>query len=132
MMAHRLRTARAQFVLQHPFLGVLLLRLAMRPDEQCRSIATDGTEIHYQPALLTDLSPGDIQFHLTHQVLHCASAIRGGAATGSRPCGTWRATTRSINCCSTKDSSQSPAHSSTSADNQTPRTSCRNCAAKAD
>ena len=61
MMAHRLRAARAQLVLQHPFLGALLLRLSMRPDERCRSIATDGAEIHYHPALLKDLSLGDIQ-----------------------------------------------------------------------
>ena len=72
MMAHRLRAARGQLVLQHPFLGALLLRLSMRPYERCRSIATDGAEIHYHPAFLKDLSLGDIQFHLTHQVLHCA------------------------------------------------------------
>ena len=71
-MAHRLRAARGQLVLQHPFLGALLLRLSMRPYERCRSIATDGAEIHYHPAFLKDLSLGDIQFHLTHQVLHCA------------------------------------------------------------
>ena len=40
MMAHRLRAARGQLVLQHPFLGALLLRLSMRPYERCRSIAT--------------------------------------------------------------------------------------------
>ena len=71
MMAHRLRAARAQIVLQHPFLGALLLRLSKRPDERCRSIATDGAEIHYHPAYVKDSSLGDIQFHLTHQVLHC-------------------------------------------------------------
>ena len=61
MMDHRLRAERAQLVLQHPFLGALLLRLLMRPDERCRSIATDGAEIHYHPAFLKDLSLGDIQ-----------------------------------------------------------------------
>ena len=61
MMAHRLRAARAQLVLQHPFLGALLLRLSKRPDERCRSIATDGAEVHYHPAFLKDLSLGDIQ-----------------------------------------------------------------------
>ena len=71
-MEHRLRAARAQLVLQHPFLGALLLRLTMRADDQCRSIATDGTEIRYRPAFLADMSLSDIQFHLTHQVLHCA------------------------------------------------------------
>ena len=60
-MAHRLRAARAQIVLQHPFLGALLLRLSKRPDERCRSIATDGAEIHYPPAFLQDLALGDIQ-----------------------------------------------------------------------
>ena len=60
MMEHRLRAARAQLVLPHPFLGALLLRLSMRPYERCPSIATDGAEIHYHPAFLKDLSLGDI------------------------------------------------------------------------
>lgn len=72
LMEQRLRAARAQLVLQHPFLGALLLRLAMIPDDQCRSIATNGAEIRFRPAFLTNLSLSDIQFHLTHQVLHCA------------------------------------------------------------
>ncbi len=71
-MEHRLRAARAKLLLQHPFLGALLLRLAMRPDDQCRSIATNGAEIRYRADFLADLSLRDIQFHLTHQVLHCA------------------------------------------------------------
>ena len=72
-MAHqRIRAARAQLVLQHPFLGALLLRLSMKPDDQCRSITTDGIEIRYSPAFLNELTLADIQFHLTHQVLHCA------------------------------------------------------------
>lgn len=61
MMAHRLHAAGFQLVLQHPFLGALLLRLSMRPYERCRSIATDGAEIHYHPAFLKNLSFGDIQ-----------------------------------------------------------------------
>ena len=60
-MAHRLRAARGQLVLQHLFLGALLLRLSMRPYERCRSIATDGAEIYYHRAFLKDLSLGDIQ-----------------------------------------------------------------------
>ena len=72
MMEHRLPAARAQLVLQHPFLGALLLRLTIRVDDQCRSIATDGAEICYRPAFLAEMPLADIQFHLTHQVLHCA------------------------------------------------------------
>ena len=44
----------------------------MRADNQCKSITTDGAKILYRPAFLADLSLSDIQFHLTHQVLHCA------------------------------------------------------------
>lgn len=71
-MEQHLRAARAQLVLQHPFLGALLLKLAMRPDVRCRSIATDGVEIRYRPKFLAELSLTDIQFHFMHQVLHCA------------------------------------------------------------
>ena len=71
-MEQHIRAARAQLVLQHPFLGALLLKLDMRPDERCRSIATDGVEIRYRSKFLAELALTDIQFHLTHQVLHCA------------------------------------------------------------
>lgn len=71
-MEHRIRAARAQLVLQHPFLGALLLKLTMRADEHCRSISTDATEIQYRPTFLGELSLSEIQFHLIHQVLHCA------------------------------------------------------------
>jgi predicted metal-dependent peptidase len=72
MIDHRLRAARAQLVLQHPFLGALLLRLSTRADDQCGSIGTDGKEIRYRPAFLADFSLSEVQFHLLHQVLHCA------------------------------------------------------------
>ena len=71
-MERHIRAARAQLVLQHPFLGALLLKLDMRPDDRCRSIATDGVEIRYRSKFLAELSLIDIQFHLMHQVLHCA------------------------------------------------------------
>lgn len=71
-LEHRLRSARAQLVLQHPFLGALLLKLVLCPDGRCRSISTDGAEIRYRPAFLAELPLADIQFHLIHQVLHCA------------------------------------------------------------
>ncbi len=59
-------------MLQQPFLGALLLKLDMRPDERCRSIATDGTAIRYHPKFFAECSAAEIQFHLIHQVLHCA------------------------------------------------------------
>ena len=71
-MDQRIRAARAQLVLQHPFLGALLLKLDIRPDDRCRSISTDSSEIRYRPAFFAELSLADIQFYLTHQVLHCA------------------------------------------------------------
>jgi predicted metal-dependent peptidase len=72
VMEQRIGAARAQLVLQHPFLGALLLKLPMREDNRCRSIATDGTEIYYRAEFFKALSSADIQFHLIHQVLHCA------------------------------------------------------------
>jgi predicted metal-dependent peptidase len=72
VVEQRLRAARAQLVLQHPFLGALLLKLPMRADNRCRTIAGDGNEIRFSPAFFSTLSLTDIQFHLTHQVLHVA------------------------------------------------------------
>lgn len=72
VVQQRLRAARAQLVLQHPFLGALLLKLAMRADDHCRTIGGDGQEIQFSPAFFSTLSLADIQFHMTHQVLHFA------------------------------------------------------------
>lgn len=72
VVEQRLRAARAQLVLQHPFLGALLLKFPMRADDRCRTIAGDGRDIRFSPAFFSMLSLVDIQFHLTHLVLHCA------------------------------------------------------------
>ena len=48
MRYHRRRAARAQLVLQHPFLGALLLRLSMREDDQCSSDGSANDDIAEQ------------------------------------------------------------------------------------
>ena len=48
MRGHRLRAVRAQLVLQHPFLGALLLRLSMREDDQCSSDGSAHDDIAEQ------------------------------------------------------------------------------------
>ena len=48
MRDHRLRAARAQLVLQPPFLGALLLRLSMREDDQRSSDGSANDDIAEQ------------------------------------------------------------------------------------
>ena len=48
MRDHRLRAARAQLLLPHPFLGALLLRLSMREDDQRSSDGSANDDIAEQ------------------------------------------------------------------------------------
>lgn len=72
--ATRLSQARTRLILDKPFLGALALRLPLikaNPD-WCKTVATDARAFYYNPQFINDLSPGQVQFMLAHEVLHCA------------------------------------------------------------
>lgn len=68
-----LQQARIELVLDHPFFGALVLRLAMRPDPSCKTAWTDGKTIGYNPEFIAGLTPREVQGVLAHEVLHCAN-----------------------------------------------------------
>jgi predicted metal-dependent peptidase len=68
----KLEAARARLVLDHPFIGSLLLHLALQPSSRCESLATDGLRLFFNPAFIARLEPRHAQFMLAHQALHCA------------------------------------------------------------
>jgi predicted metal-dependent peptidase len=69
----KLVKARAQLILDKPFLGNLVMRLPLKPaDSWCKTIATDAKNFYYNPEYVAELSPQQTKFVLIHEALHCA------------------------------------------------------------
>lgn len=77
----RLSAARTRLILERPFLGALILYLPLDARRRCRSLATDGRTLYFNPAHVLALTFPETQFMLAHEALHCALghfARRGG------------------------------------------------------
>lgn len=71
--ADRLAAARARLILDRPFLGALVLRLPLvAAGPWCRTTASDARCLYYNPRWIEALAPGQVQFVLAHEALHCA------------------------------------------------------------
>jgi predicted metal-dependent peptidase len=69
----RLAAARTRLILDHPFLGALVLRLPLEPAGRwCRTTATDARALYYNAQWVESLQPAQLQFALAHEALHCA------------------------------------------------------------
>ncbi len=70
----KLTAARTRLILDKPFLGALVLRLPMvaAKSDWCPTTATDARTFYYNPEYIDGLSPGETQFILSHEALHCA------------------------------------------------------------
>lgn len=68
----KLGAARTRLVLERPFLGALVLHLALVPSARCRTVATDGRGFHFNPGFIDTLGFAEAQFVLAHEALHCA------------------------------------------------------------
>jgi predicted metal-dependent peptidase len=58
-------------LLGQPFFGTLSLRLKLLPGS-LPTMATDGSQIVYNPAFVDELKPAELEGTLAHEVLHCA------------------------------------------------------------
>src|SRR3989344_6901783 len=72
---------RVQLLLHRPFFGHLTLGLELKelsPEElealppECRTMATDGKRLYYNPAFVSRLDPKVLQTILAHETMHCA------------------------------------------------------------
>lgn len=72
---------RVQLLLHRPFFGHLTLGLELKelsPAElealppECRTMATDGRHLFYNPAFVSRLDPKVLQTILAHETMHCA------------------------------------------------------------
>jgi predicted metal-dependent peptidase len=70
----KLGAARARLVLERPFLGSLVMHLALEAVEAdwCPTFATDGRTFYFRPAYVEGLDFREAQFVLAHEALHCA------------------------------------------------------------
>jgi predicted metal-dependent peptidase len=70
----RLSAARTRLILDHPFLGALVLRLPLieADPKWCKSVATDTRSLYYNAEYVDDLDLAELQFVLAHEALHCA------------------------------------------------------------
>jgi predicted metal-dependent peptidase len=70
----RLRAARRELVLDHPFFGALALRLTLKEETQgrTRTLGTDGRCIFYDPAFVQAASDAELIGLLAHEVMHPA------------------------------------------------------------
>jgi len=72
-MEDKMTKARAALVLDHPFWGVLALRLRMRADPICKTLWTDGVELGYNPDYIKSLSIGVLKGSIGHEIMHVAN-----------------------------------------------------------
>lgn len=67
----KLSAARARLLLDHPFFGVLALRLQLIEDSSLPTLATDGTCIRYNPEFIAQLPDRLTSSAIAHEVMHC-------------------------------------------------------------
>lgn len=65
--------ARRNLVLDHPFFGVLSLRLDLVENGSVRTLETDGRKLWFNPEYVNTLSKHELQGVVAHEVLHCAN-----------------------------------------------------------
>ena len=70
----KLSAARAQLVMEKPFLGVLVLHLPLVAADPawCHTTAIDARGIYYNPGYIDALNLDQTKFVLAHEALHCA------------------------------------------------------------
>lgn len=83
MTPTKLSTARARLLLDHPFFGVLALRLQFVEDTSIPTLAVDGKSIFYNPQFVDSLSDDLCRSAIAHEVMHPVldhMSRRGGRA----------------------------------------------------
>ncbi|MGZ8267463.1 MAG: vWA domain-containing protein [Burkholderiales bacterium] len=70
----KLSAARARLILERPFIGSLVMHLALEAADPawCRTFASDARTFYFNPAYIDRLDFDETQFVLAHEALHCA------------------------------------------------------------
>jgi predicted metal-dependent peptidase len=70
-VAHQLTKARTQLVLDHPFWGLMALRLLLVETSTIPTAAVDGKRMLYNPTFIAKLDAPKIKTLVAHEVGHC-------------------------------------------------------------
>lgn len=65
-----LAKARTALVLEHPFIGNIALNMPFKIDYNCRTAATNGKEIRYNPYFMDDMNDEERKFVVAHECFH--------------------------------------------------------------
>lgn len=68
----KLKKARTQLILDHPFFGSLALKMPLVPAPGLGTFATNGSMIAYDPAFVDTLTVKEVQGIIAHEVMHPA------------------------------------------------------------
>lgn len=68
----RLLEARMRILNNHGFFGLLLMSIGYGLDETMETAATDGEQIKFAPSFMDELSDGELDFVMMHEILHLA------------------------------------------------------------
>lgn len=68
----KLLKARTQLLLDHPFWGVLAIRLKLEEAEWCETAATDAVHLFYNPEYIKSLTLPETVGLIAHEVGHCS------------------------------------------------------------
>ncbi len=68
----KIRKARTQLVLDHPFFGYLACYLQPKEKSDTASLATDGRHLLFNPEFVSKATPEQLRFTLAHVVQHLA------------------------------------------------------------
>lgn len=66
----RLLLSRMRILCDHGFYGLLLMHMYFAIDENCETAATDGVKIYFGPKFLDELSDGELDFVMMHEIMH--------------------------------------------------------------
>ncbi|MDB5904034.1 MAG: hypothetical protein JWM26_2912 [Betaproteobacteria bacterium] len=71
---NRLSAGRARLMLEHPFIGALVMHLPLRvaSGHWCETVATDARALYFNPQFIDTLGLAQTQFVLAHEAMHCA------------------------------------------------------------
>ncbi|MBQ2717422.1 MAG: hypothetical protein IJF75_02350 [Clostridia bacterium] len=70
--AIRLKTSRMRLLVNHSFYGMLLMHLKYSLDLECQTAYTDGEKIAFSPSFMDELSDGELDFVMMHEIMHVA------------------------------------------------------------
>ncbi len=72
----KLGAARTRLILEHPFIGALVMHLPLMAagSAWCETTATDARALYFNPDYIAGLTLAQTQFVLAHEAMHCALA----------------------------------------------------------